>query len=185
MLSLVLNTYAIEYATDRASNPVTDLVLSNIPIFNVDALFVYGTLLVAIITVFVCLMQPKRLPMMLYGVALFFFIRSIFVSLTHIAPFMPYTSGEFGPAVSKLFFGGDRFFSGHTGLPFLGALAFWKEPFLRYFYLTASVFFGVIVLMGHLHYSIDVLSAFFITYSIYHLLIWLFPEEYALFTSEK
>jgi hypothetical protein len=184
-LSLILNAYAISYATERASNPVTDLVLSNVPIFDVDALFVYGTMIVAMITIFVCLLQPKRIPFVLYGVALFFFIRSIFVSLTHIAPFMPYQSAEFGPTINRLFFGGDRFFSGHTGLPFFGAIAFWKEPFLRYFYLAASVFFAIIVLLGHLHYSIDVLSAFFITYTIYHMLVWLFPEEHQLFMSEK
>ena len=46
--------------------------------------------------------------------------------------------------------------------------------------LVASLVFGTAVLLGHLHYSIDVFSAFFITYAIFHLAIWLFPKDYGL-----
>ena len=46
------------------------------------------------------------------------------------------------------------------------ALVFWKDKPIRIFCIAASIFFAVIVLLGHLHYSIDVASAFFITYTI-------------------
>ena len=46
---------------------------------------------------------------------------------------------------------------------------------LRYLFLAWSVFFGIVVLLGHLHYTIDVLSAFFITYGIVDIAKWLFP----------
>lgn len=185
LLSLVINQYAIIFATEKASNPVTDLILSNIPAFDVDKLFVYGTALVAAYGVALCLTEPRRIPFALRTVALFFVIRSIFVSLTHLAPFEPQLATDFGPTVNRIFFGGDRFFSGHTGLPFLAALAFWHIPFQRYFFLSVSIFFGVIVLMGHLHYSIDVLSAFFITYSIFSIAVWLFPKDYEIFKSKN
>lgn len=184
-LSLIINQYAIIFATERASNPVTDLILSNIPLFDVDQLFVYGTAVVAAYAIVLCLTEPKRIPFALRTVALFFVIRAIFVSLTHLAPFEQHLSSDFGPTVNHIFFGGDRFFSGHTGLPFLAALAFWHIPFQRYFFLTASVFFGVIVLMGHLHYSIDVLSAYFITYSIFSIAVWLFPKDFEIFKSKN
>jgi len=48
--------------------------------------------------------------------------------------------------------------------------------FCVYFFIAASIFFGVVVLLGHLHYSIDVLAAFFITYSIYRLAVLFFPR---------
>ena len=35
-----VNVYAIQFATERASNSVTDVVLSNIPIFDVDAMLI-------------------------------------------------------------------------------------------------------------------------------------------------
>lgn len=183
--SFVVNLYAIHFATEHASNAVTDLILSNTPVFNVDDLFVYGTFFASTIGALFCLAHPKRVPFVLYTLALFYFIRSGFTSLTHIAPFAPHTATDFGTTINKAFFGGDRFFSAHTGLPFLGALAFWDNIPMRYFCLGTSFFFAVIVLLGHLHYSIDVLSAFFITYTIYHIALWLFPKEYALFISEN
>jgi membrane-associated phospholipid phosphatase len=87
--------------------------------------------------------------------------------------------------VGKFSFGADLFFSGHTGLPFLMALIFWKNKLLRYSFLFLSVFFGLIVLLGHIHYSIDVLSAFFITYTIWHVSEKLFPKDLQIFKSKN
>ncbi|HBB03313.1 TPA: hypothetical protein DCZ39_00140 [Patescibacteria group bacterium] len=53
-------------------------------------------------------------------------------------------------------------------MPFLMALIFWKNKLMRYAFILAAMSFGIIVLLGHLHYSIDVLAAFFITYTINH-----------------
>ncbi len=85
--------------------------------------------------------------------------------------------------MSKFAFGGDLFFSGHTGLPFLMALVFWKKPILRYFFIASAIGFGAVVLLTHLHYSIDVLSAFFITYTIFHIAEFLFRKDRKLFYS--
>jgi hypothetical protein len=184
-ISWSANYYAILFSTERASNPVTDIILSNIPVFEVDALFVYGTLVFAVVSVLLFLAHPKRIPFALKAVALFWIIRSAFVVMTHLAPFEPYIVSDFSPRVNDLFFGGDLFFSAHTGMPFLGALAFWNEKGLRNLYLLGSVFFAVVVLLGHLHYSIDVASAFFITYGIFHIAQWLFPHDWALFRSQS
>jgi hypothetical protein len=81
--------------------------------------------------------------------------------------------------------GNDLFFSGHTGLPFLIALIFWDHVYVRTLFLSSSVVFGVIVLLSHLHYSIDVFSAFFITYSIYHISLKLFHLDYTFFVPEE
>lgn len=177
-VGLEANFYSINFATEHVSNSVTDIVLSNTPLFNVDYLFVYGTFFMILATVLILFWKPQTLPFTLAAIGIFLLIRSIFVSLTHIAPFEPHISDEFGRTINRLFFGGDRFFSGHTGLPFLGALVFWKYPKIRMFYLLLSAFFATVVLLGHLHYSIDVLSAYFITYTIYHIVIYLFPKEF-------
>lgn len=182
IFSFVINNIAIQFATEHASNGVTDVILSNVPRVNVDNIFVYGTFAVIGISVAIVLSHPKRIPFILNGLALFLLIRSGFTSMTHIGPFAPHVT-DFGTTITHAFFGSDFFFSGHTGMPFLGALAFWKVKPVRYFYLFTSVAFAIIVLLGHLHYSIDVFSAFFITYSIYQLAIWLFPKDYVLFES--
>jgi hypothetical protein len=62
-------------------------------------------------------------------------------------------------------FQNDMFFSGHTAIPFLGFLLF--DGKIRYFFLCGSICMGTVVLLMHLHYSIDVFSAFFITYCCY------------------
>ena len=61
---------------------------------------------------------------------------------------------------------------------------FWENNTLRYFYLAISVFFAYIVLVGHIHYSIDVFAAPFITYSIYQFSLFAFAKEYQFFKQE-
>lgn len=179
LASLVINYYAASYATKTASNPVSDIILSNIRVYDVDFYFIYGALSLATFFIVILLMDPKKIPFSLKSIALFVIIRSIFVSLTHIAPFPGQLTIVGTNKIFDLFsgFSGDLFFSGHTGLPFLFALIFWKERHLRYFMLCASIFFGTIVLLGRFHYTIDVVAAFFITYSIYRLAEILFKKD--------
>lgn len=189
LMALGINYYATSYATLRASNPVTDIVLSNTPAFDVDGYFVYGAALLIVFILLVLLSNPKQIPFTLYSLTIFFVIRAIFISLTHLAPFPIHTPIEFtnnlGIFLSGIFFGGDDlFFSAHTGVPFLMALIFWRQPLLRYIFLAWSVFFAVVVLLGHIHYSIDVASAFFISFGIYHITMWMFSQEHGLFIAE-
>ncbi len=184
IVSLIINYYAGAYATKSASNSVTDIILSNIPVYNVDDLFVYGPIVFWLFVSVILLIKPKAIPFTLKSIALFIIIRSISISLTHIAPFpteVPIDSNIIKDFTS----GGDLFFSAHTGLPFLMSLIFWKDIKLRVIFLLSSVAFGVIVLMGHLHYSIDVFSAFFITYTIFHIGELLFKKDFELFLQEK
>src|SRR3989338_6596279 len=176
--AMFVNFWAIHQATNNASASVTDIILSNIPVFEVDGIFVYGTLLVVLVSVVMLLMHPKRIPFALHAVTLFIFIRSSFTLMTHLGPPEVACLSDFGATITNSFFGADQFFSGHTGMPFLGALAFWGvDNRLKWFFLLSSVFFGVVVLLGHIHYTIDVMSAFFITYGIYHITLWLSPSE--------
>jgi len=185
IVSLFINYAAGIYATERASNSVTDIILSNFPVFDVDGIFIYGPIFFFIFVAILILIEPKWMPFTLKTIALFVLIRSFFVSLTHLGPFpdqIPFSSNFI---LNKLTFGGDLFFSGHTGLPFLMALIFWNFKHLRLIFLATSVIFGASVLLGHIHYSIDVVSAFFITYTIYHICIRVFPKDYKLFQSGR
>lgn len=179
--SLFINYYAGTYATEKASNPVTDIILSNIRAYDVGFLFVYGSVVLVVFIAALCLINPKRIPFTLHSLTLFIIIRSVFISLTHIGPFPSEIPLDLGAVVGKFIFGGDLFFSGHTGIPFLMALVFWKERHLRYIFIAAAVIFGTMALLGHLHYSIDVLAAFFITYAIFRIAEIIFKKERDLF----
>lgn len=189
LITLIINYFAALYAYERASGAVADIVLSNIPVFDVDLIFIFGPIVFGVWIAFLCLLNPKTLPFTIKSVAVFVLIRSIFITLTHLGPFPDHAIIDGGSAVllralsdNPNFFlfstGSDLFFSGHTGLPFMMALVFWKHSLTRTFCIATSIFFGIIVLLGHLHYSIDVASAFFITYTIYIIAKKMFKKDY-------
>ncbi|MDB5258817.1 MAG: hypothetical protein JWO73_25 [Candidatus Taylorbacteria bacterium] len=182
--SLFVNYFAGTYATLHESNSVTDLILSNIRVYDVDFVFVWGAIAFWVLLISLFLFEPKKIPFTLKSVALFVLIRALFVSLTHIASFPTQVHIDLTGIISYFTFGGDLFFSGHTGLPFLAALVFWKNLRLRIIFLALSVLFAFVVLMGHLHYSIDVLSAYFITYGIWVLAEKFFKKDLLLFNRE-
>ncbi|HEX9503679.1 MAG TPA: phosphatase PAP2-related protein [Patescibacteria group bacterium] len=185
ILALVINYFASMYAAERVSHPVTDIILSNVPVKNVNQIIIYTTLVLLIIGLRALIKNPKMIPYVLKSLALFIVIRAVFITLTHLGPFAPQLALSSNLIASVGLGGaGDLFFSGHTGMPFLLALVFWEHKPLRVVFLAGSLILGVSVLLGHLHYSIDVLAAYFITYTIFHLSKIFFADDWNLFNSK-
>jgi len=184
VISLSINYIAATYAALNASNSVRDIILDNLPVINVDFIFNEGAMVFLIFITLLLLSSPKRIPFMLKCIALFVIVRSSFVIMTHLAPFPDQIAIDPNDFISVLTSKNDLFFSGHTGLPFLFALAFWENKKLRLFFLIASLIAAVSVLLGHLHYTIDVFAAFFITYGIFHIARKFFKKDYNTFLHE-
>jgi len=184
-LSLGINYVTGTYASRIASNSVTDILLDHLPVMDVDFIFIQGFALFILFIFGLMLYEPKTIPFIFKSLALFIFIRSIFMSLTHIGPFPQQAPMESYRIVNLMNFTGDLFFSGHAGGPFLLALSFWRQKYVRLIFLAMSALFAVAVLLGHYHYSIDVFAAFFITYTIYHIAIKFFSKDYRLLMSEN
>jgi len=180
LLAFVVNYYAGLFASRSVSSPVTDIILDNIRVWDVTFFFIDGAIIFWAFIAIILIIEPKRIPFIIKSLALFTVIRSGFIILTHLAPFSPHLILPTDNPIDIFTFGGDLFFSAHTGGPFLMALILWDSKYIRYICLISSVVFGVVVLLGHLHYSIDVFAAFFITYSIYHMATYLFKKDFAL-----
>jgi hypothetical protein len=183
--SLFANYAAVKYAIREVGNGTTDILLDNLPLVNTDIIFSEGALVFVLLIVFLLIKEPKIIPFVLKSIALFICIRSLFVIMTHLGPFPYRIVTDFDNLRYVSTSGADLFFSGHTGLPFLMAFLFWKNRNLRLFFLFSSFAAAAAVLLGHLHYTIDVFSAFFISYGIYRIALRIFPKDYQFFTQDS
>jgi hypothetical protein len=167
-VAITLYTLAGDYTGDTMTTTVHDIVLDNIGPYNLGFLFIWLYLLViALFFIYPLFFDPHELPYVISMFSLFFIVRSGFVILTHLRPPDDMIRTVFPGMLQVLNFSNDLFFSGHTGLPFFGFLVFRNNKLLRYFMLASSIVLGVTVLLMHVHYTIDVLSAFFIAYGTY------------------
>ncbi len=175
--SVIVNHIAVNFAERNASNSAVDLILSHVPVFDLDGIFIYGGIFLAACIAAVGISHPRRLAFLIKSIALFVIIRSIFVTLTHIGPVADRVPVDPQNPLRWFTSGADLFFSGHTGLPFLIALVFWDNRTIRALFVFLSLFFATIAILGHLHYSIDIFAAFFITYGIADLARFFFPGD--------
>lgn len=179
-IALVLNYIAGTYTTQKATvKEVPDLILNYIPSINLNIFFVWLFLIViTIIIIYPLIFKPNKIHYYLGMLGSFVLIRALFITLTHLktpADAIPINSPFYA---DKLFFLNDMFFSGHTGLPFLGYLITRKQnKTLSYFFLISSIILGISSLLMHRHYSIDVFAAFFIVYGIYRIGSLIFNNE--------
>jgi hypothetical protein len=185
LLALFVQGYANDYVDFVASTPVGDILLDNLPTVNVGFFVVQGVLILTLLIVFLFLIFPKLIPFAIKSLALFIVLRAFFVSLTHLGinpNQLALNPESIGFDIYNFFYSAktDFFFSGHTGIPFLFALIFWNEKFWRYFFFVVSFVFGASMLLAHMHYSIDVFAAPFITYSIFVLSKHLFKDDFKL-----
>ncbi len=184
-IALIIQNSADSYIGKVQGIAVEDLFLSNIPVVNTNFFIIEGALILTFISIVLILLKPKYLLFTLKAFSLFIIVRSFFISLTHLGvdPHqLQIDTDSIGFGLYNLLYHakGDFFFSGHTGLPFLMALILWREKMWRYFFLTASCVLGICVLLGHIHYSIDVFAAPFMTYGIFTICHKLFPKDYRL-----
>ena len=169
-VALFINYLSSNYINKRAIlKEVPDLILDNTPAINLSFLYVWLYILIlAIIIFYPLIFKPKKFHYSIFMLSLFIIIRSLFIIMTHLKTPVDAIPVIFPWIFNGLNFNNDMFFSGHTGLPFLGFLIFRNQnKKLGWFMLICSIVLGLTVLLMHQHYSIDVFSAFFITYGIY------------------
>lgn len=188
-VALVIQTLANRYVGQVVSIAVPDLILDHIPALDIDALIIQAVLLATALTIVLTMIKPKCLSFGLKALSLFIITRAVLISLTHLGANphqLVFNPNAFGYGIYNILYNttNDFFFSAHTGAPFLGALVFWKYRGVRYLFIGMSVLFGASMLLAHIHYSIDVVAAPFMTYGIFHVAQALFKKDYAFSRSE-
>ncbi len=182
----VATYFASNYTDSFTGYVVPDLLLDHLPVISVGYIFFQGAAIFTIIVAAILLTNPKYFPFVFESSALFFFVRSIFMSMTHLsAPMIEYYSyvqreHHAREILFTISSGNDLFFSGHTGFPALLMFIFWENKYLRYFFLTCSIIGALAVIFGHLHYSIDVFSSYFIAFGVFYMSRILFQKAYGL-----
>ncbi len=166
-IAIIALAVSSHYVDEIHTVAVPDLILDAIPVIDLSLLFTAGIIVVIVVYLaYPLIYKPKKFHYALGMFSLFLLVRSAFIVLTHLkAPIeaVPVSS----PGIfSFLTYSNDLFFSGHAGLPFLGFLVY-HDSKIKYFMLGASIILAITVLFMHVHYSIDVASAYFITYGVY------------------
>lgn len=164
---------------------VQDIILSNIQALPIEGLIIFTTLLFTFVVIFLVILKPQYMLFLIKALSLFVITRAFFIMLTHLGAHpdqLVFSEESIGFFLYDLLYNtrNDFFFSGHTGIPFLMFLIFYRERFWRYTFLFTSITFGCFVLIGHMHYSIDVFAAPFMTYSIFSIAKVLARKDYHL-----
>ncbi len=174
LLSLVLLFSAIVFSFKLSSQndilfsatPAEDIAFSLIPKADLSWAFVLLEIMLVILAfLYGIFIVPEKAPFILLAFTVFIITRAVCISLTHLGVPVDYIHPSMG--TGDFFFQNDLFFSGHTGGPFLVALILWKRKFWRYFLIGISLLMAYTVLAMRLHYSIDIVGAYFITYGIF------------------
>ena len=129
-------------------------------------IILYGALIFAIIYF---IRRPALLlkAMTAYGLMVFFRIIAMYIlpldPPTHMIalqdPFVEFFGG--GETLTR-----DLFFSGHTSIMFIFYLVAENKP-VKMFFLIGTIAIALLVLLQHVHYSVDVFVAFFVSFASY------------------
>ena len=171
--SFAVNNTISKYVDHVQGRAVGDLILDNIPIYDLNFIFFWAVLLFWAGNIVYRLIFPKEFAFILVSMSLFVIVRCFFIALTHLGP--PETLLVIPDELSYYSFNADLFFSAHVGTPFFYALLTSVKK-VKWTAVTYSILMVFIVLMSHGHYSIDVFASFFIAHSLSVLMLKIKPQ---------
>jgi len=173
LVAIILLTLPIFFnlIEKREGMELQDFVLDTIPAMDVS-LPTFVIIWSMVLLVFYRIYQNPRLFLEIaYGFILMCLCRVLTISILPLNP--PPGLITLKDPIANIVYGGkgifitkDLFYSGHTGNMFLFFLCL-QAKWDKIFALTAAVLIGILVLVQHIHYTIDVIAAFIFTYFIY------------------
>ena len=148
-----------------------DVFLHLIPAYDVSIPIFIVTWFMAGLMIMKAIKNPSVFLTFLYGFIILNIVRFISISLIPFNP--PHDLIPISDPISNIFYGDtyvtkDLFFSGHTATQFLCFLCLQKR-LDRILGVIATILMGFLVLIQHVHYTIDVVSAPVFAYICYWL----------------
>jgi membrane-associated phospholipid phosphatase len=166
---LICLPFFFQFIEKRSGIILDDFILKNIQPVDVSIAIFFIIWVVSILMILRAVQKPAIFILLLTSFTLLTVSRIISIYFVVLNP--PANLIVLKDPLSNFFYGAtfitkDLFYSGHTATMFLMFLCLEKK-IEKCVALTASFFVGILVLVQHVHYSVDVLVAPFITYLIY------------------
>lgn len=168
ILAYILHFVAGNYVERVGVATPTDFILDKIPVVDLSMIYVWlFPLILLVFFVYIIIFSPSKIHYYIGIFSLFIAIRAVFLSLTHLANPPGAVVLQNLPFIFEIFsFSNMLFFSGQVAIPYLGYLMFQNRK-VKLFMFWSSIIMAILSLLMHIHYTIDVLAAYFITYGIY------------------
>ena len=170
IILLALPTF-FAFIEKREGMVLQDYVLDAIPAIDVSIPTFVIIWSVVVLVFYRIYHNPRLFLLIAYGFILMCLARILTISLLPLNP--PAGIITLKDPIANIAYGGngifitkDLFYSGHTGNMFLFFLCL-EAKWDKIIALTASFLIGLLVLIQHIHYSIDVIAAFIFTYFLY------------------
>lgn len=161
------------YIEERKGAYLHDLILQHIPAADVSLLTFLIIWSVSGLVIVRCIQRPSFALLLLMSFTLLCLARMVSITMVPLDP--PDGLIKLNDPLTSLVYGGkdkfitkDLFFSGHTSNMFIMYLCLEKRSD-KIFALIASLLVAILVLIQHVHYTVDVLFAFIFTYIIYRI----------------
>lgn len=169
LIVLAFFPFFFNYIEKKEGTLLNDFVLDFIPSYNLSIAIFTTIWSMGLLLVIRCVQQPKILLLFLWGFILLSISRFISISLLPLQP--PNGLIELKDPLSNSFYGTkfitkDLFYSGHTATQYLMFLCLQKK-WDKIITLASTLAIGIMVLIQHVHYTIDVVFALPITYMVF------------------
>lgn len=169
IINLFIFPHYFAFIQQRKGTLLNDIVLANIPSADVSILIFTVIYFSVIISVRRAIIFPQLFLTFLWAYLLLNVARITSIYLIPLEPpigLVTLTDPTMVPFYGKTTITKDLFFSGHTATVFLTLLIVQKK-WEKILMSIAFVVVVILLLIQHIHYTIDVLAAPFFTYFIY------------------
>ena len=171
LLVVVINPFFFSHIQQRNGIELNDWLLNFIPKYDVSIPVFCILWSVVVLALLRAVQEPRFLIM--FGWTYLLLVVSRIISISLVPLNLPKGLINLHDPITNIFYGNqlitkDLFYSGHTATMFLIFLCL-KNKYDKAYALVATIAIAVLLLVQHVHYTIDVVAAPFFTYLLYML----------------